>query len=132
MLVVIGARLAWANPQTFAHLPQGWTILYYLARIERVDLEDLITSGIVHPLMTLSEAKELLKLGHTADAMAKLPLVSKRLNRFSTFVRETLPFWSGDQRILVKAELQDILSLISSAPGSEPNEASATNFAMHQ
>ena len=118
MLVVVGARLAWANPQTFAHLPQGWSILYYLARIERIDLEDFIVRGIVHPRMTLSEAKKLLKVGHTADPMLKLLPVSNHLNRFSTFVRETLPLWSEDQRMLVRAELRDILSLISGVPAN--------------
>jgi len=118
MLVVVGARLAWANPQTFAHLPQGWSILYYLARIERIDLEDFIVRGIVHPRMTLSEAKKLLKVGHTADPMLKLLPDSNHLNRFSTFVRETLPLWSEDQRMLVRAELRDILSLISGVPAN--------------
>ena len=127
MLVVIGTRLAWANQQTFAHLPQGWSILYYLARIERVVLEDLIACGIVHPWLTLNEAKNLLKLGRAAITMAKLLPVTNRLNRFRTFVLETLVFWSENQRNLVLAEMEVILSLIRVAPATEPHRASATN-----
>jgi hypothetical protein len=147
MLVVIGTRLGWANPQTFAHLPQGWSILYYLARMERVALNDLIARGVVHPCLTLSEAKDLLKLGPSAKATAKLPPVSKRLNQFSTFVHpggrtvmntggatvhETFQLWSEEQRRVVQAELEEILSLIPVARASEPHEASATIFAMYQ
>src|SRR2546427_5418469 len=42
-----------------ANLPRGWNILYCLTRLDRHTVERLIRGGIVHPKLTLREAKEL-------------------------------------------------------------------------
>src|SRR5438093_13201095 len=38
MLLRIANGLGWANVQTFAHLPTGWSILHQLARLDRQTL----------------------------------------------------------------------------------------------
>src|SRR5262245_19129582 len=60
MLAVIGNRLGWVNAQTFAHLPWGWSALYHLAQLDRETFETLRKEGIIHPRLTLLEAKVLL------------------------------------------------------------------------
>ena len=45
MLVVIGERLGRIDTKTFAHLPTGWSILYWLARLEWETLQKLVEQG---------------------------------------------------------------------------------------
>src|SRR5262249_15161518 len=60
MLAVVGAGLEGMNVQTFARLPAGWSVLYYLAQLDRPILEMLVLGETIHPTLTLAEAKALL------------------------------------------------------------------------
>src|SRR2546430_2306483 len=59
MLVAIGERWSWADAQTFAHLPTGWSILYQLAHLERATFEELLRQGVIHPRLKLWQARKL-------------------------------------------------------------------------
>ena len=117
-LVAIGHGLGWANGPTLSHLPHGWSILYCLARLERPDLERLIGEGIVHPKLTLREARELIaRLSGKFSGEPKGPNVRERVEQFAEFVSATLPNWSLAQRQLASSSLRQILLQIENHPG---------------
>src|SRR5438132_4900316 len=78
MLVVIGDGLGWANAQTFAHLPMGWSILYHLARLDKETLERLIQEGLIHPALKLWETRKLAAQFHGKAIKARPPGASLR------------------------------------------------------
>ena len=123
MLVMIGRRLNWVTAQTFAHLPQGWSILNCLCALERSDLERLIEAGAIHPGLRLCEAKELVDqvLGRRPPLNPGHPGVSTQLQKFVSFVESTLSLWSPGQRQLAETTLLQILLQIegsTSAPAT--------------
>jgi hypothetical protein len=126
MLVVIGARLSWANVQTFARLPAGWSILHQLCRLERSSLETLIGQGIVHPKLTLAEAKQLVtKRPGRAPALGND--VARRFQRLQQWVEQTHHTWLMDERNLAHRKLYEVLETIEhprlkSASGPEASD----------
>src|SRR6266516_4523167 len=58
-LATVGERMGWIDSATSLNLPRGWNILYVLARLDRRTLEPLIEQGLIHPKLTLREAKAL-------------------------------------------------------------------------
>jgi hypothetical protein len=109
MLVVVGRELRDIDTQMFAHLPAGWSTLYYLARLARPLLNSLIADGTIHPALTLADARSLLARfnGRRAQGVRR-PNVRLRLRQFKHFVRATLESWSTAERELVWAELQKL------------------------
>ena len=122
MLVCIGRNLGWANAQTFAHLPQSWSTLYYLARLGRKPLEDLIACGIVTPELRLFEAKQLLKPGSGSRKVFSSASIQSELRHFSTFIEQTHRLWSPEDIETVVARLNRIICLLECAPCNESSE----------
>jgi hypothetical protein len=115
MLRAIGTNLNKLDVQNSAHLPTAWNTLYYLARLGLSTVEQLIRKGRIHPGSSLKEAKALVaefRIGKPHKNSR--PAVIIRLNRFSAFIRATLPAWSQRERRLAKDELLDLLEKISS------------------
>jgi hypothetical protein len=110
MLVVIGEGLGWANGQTFARLPRGWSILNWLARIDRSDLERLILEGTVHPQLKPREAKDLVArlCGQRPATNLNRPDVLRRLDNLDRFVDSTLSEWSWRQLRFAPTKLREI------------------------
>lgn len=115
MLVVVGRELGGIDPQMFAHLPAGWSTLYYLARLARPLLNSLIADGTIHPALTLEEARSLLARFNGRRAQgARRPNVRLRLRQFEQFVRATSESWTTAERELVWAELQKLAAQLDS------------------
>jgi len=105
MLLVIGNGLAWASAQTFANLPHGWSVLYYLAQLGRRDLERMILEGAVHPRLKLREAKALVVLtGRRPEKRGKARMY-RVPDKLEAFVEETLKDWSAEQRQSAQSRL---------------------------
>ena len=118
-LAVIGLRMGGLDSQTSENLPQGWNILYCLARLDRGTLEQLIQQGIVHPQLTLREAKELVAQfrGERAAVKLRKANVRERLRRFAEFVRQTVSDWESEEREWVTNELTGLIEEIGTAGG---------------
>jgi len=124
MLVVVGRELGVIDTQMFAHLPAGWSTLYYLARLARPLLNSLIADGTIHPALTLAEARSLLvRFNGRRAQSARRPNVRLRLRQFEHFVRATSESWTPADRELVRAELQKLaaqLERLSRSPTPRP------------
>jgi hypothetical protein len=131
MLLVIADGLDWANVNTCSHLPQGWRILYCLARLKREHLDHLIAEGVVHPRLKLAEAKELIQhlAGQSPFASNSRPKVLDRLNRLSQFVAATLEDWSPEQCALAKETLLEIATSIEAGPTQQHTHKSSEQLA---
>jgi len=110
-LLAIDAGLGWANVQTFAHLPAGWSILYELAKLDRATLERLIEAEAVKPTLTLSEAKRLVAqlLGKSPKKKSPRTGLRERLRRFENFLSAILPHCSPAEKQLARATLTRLL-----------------------
>jgi len=122
MLVVIGERLGTINTKTFAHLPTGWSILYWLARLEWETLQKLVEQGTVHPKLRLQDAKRLAikpwsRPGRSPSRKADL---TRRLRQFRDYVERTLGQWKPDDRKRAKQELTGLIEQIDAARGKPP------------
>ena len=115
MLLRIANGLGWANVQTFAHLPTGWSILHQLARLDRQTLEQLIQQGFIHPKLTLREAKELVArlIGKRTEARMRKASFRLWLRRSAEFVRNNKSDWNPDERELVTEELTGLIEEIN-------------------
>lgn len=118
MLVVIGERLNWANAQTFAHFPSGWSILYCLARLNRVLLEKLLAEGVIHPKLTLAEAKRLTERPHLCAGKVRRGNVERRLRQLCNWVDHTLHDWRPDERDLARRVFSRLEKQIGGDNGS--------------
>jgi len=104
MLVVIGKNLGCLDAQNSAHLPSGWNTLYYLARLDRSVLENLILDGIVHPALTLKEAKALLAKFKGKGTERKSTL-RQRFKMFRDYVQAQLDDLTAEDRNWARCEL---------------------------
>jgi len=122
-LLKINGGLGWANVQTFAHLPAGWSILLELAKLDRATMERLIQEEFVKPTLTLSEAKKLVAqlLGKTQKKMSRGTKLRDRLRRFEDFLLAILPNCSPAEKQLVRATLGRLLEQIGAA--GEPDRS---------
>jgi len=116
-LLAIDTGLGWANVQTFAHLPSGWSILFELAKLDRATVERLIEEEVVKPTLTLSEAKALVAQfkGKQPEVRLRKANVRERLCRFAGFVRDTVSDWESDERELATEALTQIIEEIGAA-----------------
>lgn len=131
--MVIGKRLGTLDAQAFAHLPCGWSILYYLARLERTALEALLKDGTVHPGLTLQRAKMLVAKYTSQRKDPKKSTTKQRIHKFKAFVLTTLTDWSEEDRDLAKAVLNELLGhLEATANVSSRENVSAIAFAHAQ
>jgi hypothetical protein len=83
---------------TLGHLPNGLSILYCLAYLERRRLQRLIEEHVVHPELTLSRARELVAQSKGKQRAARRPSANKRVQRFAKIQRSLAgPQRSGPQ-----------------------------------
>jgi len=114
MLLAIGRGSRWANVQTFVHLPIGWSILHELARLDCNALERFIQEGVIHPALSLAQARQLVERVRPDTPKNKLPgaILRERLRRLDEFVRENLPRFSSADRQLARAKLATLVAQI--------------------
>jgi hypothetical protein len=117
MLVVIGERMGRIDAETFAHLPTGWSVLYWLARLEWETLKNLVEQGIVHPKLRLQDAKRLAikPWSRPARSPSRKINVTRRLRQFRDFVQRTLSDWQLKERKLARTELTRLLESIEAS-----------------
>ncbi len=115
MLIVIGEGLGWVNVQTFGRLPIGWSILYYLAQLDRSTVERLVEEGVIHPALKLWEARALAARfqGKSLASASGKARVGERLRRLEDFVHQTLTRWTAAERQLARATLTRLAEQIS-------------------
>lgn len=115
MLVVIGERLGCIDAQSFAHLPVGWSVLYWLARLQRGILTRLVEEGVIHPKLTLREARELVAKvnGCSTQVSTKTSAVQRRLRGFCRYVERTFAAWCPADREFARSELSRLIRQIS-------------------
>ncbi len=113
-LATVGERMGWLDSATSLNLPQGWNILYCLARLDRRTLEQLIQQGVVHPKLTLSLARELVAefTGNQTAAERRKANVRERLRRFAGFVRDTVSDWEIQEREFAAETLAQLVEEI--------------------
>ena len=125
MLAVIGDQMGGLDSQTSANLPRGWNILYHLARLDRQTLERFIQQGVVHPKLTLREAKDLVGI----EPNTRKPNVRESLRRFAQFVRDTVSDWEIDERELATEQLTRLIEQIRTPGGMAPmRNGNSLNF----
>src|SRR6266568_2352224 len=128
MLAVIGDQMGGLDSQTSANLPRGWNILYHLARLDRQTLERFIRQGVVHPKLTLREAKDLVGI----EPNPRKPNVRERLRRFAEFVRDTVSDWESDERELATEALTQLIEEIGRAEAAVlQRDLHASTFTTH-
>src|SRR2546430_17003305 len=100
MLVAIGERWSWADAQTFAHLPTGWSILYQLAHLERATFEELLRQGVIHPRLKLWQARKLVAQcqGKPVGVTSSKARVRERMRRVLEFFGYPVPGWDPEGR----------------------------------
>lgn len=116
MLMVIGRNLGSLDAQNSAHLPSAWNTLYYLARLERAILENLILDGIVHPGLTLKKAKEVLAKSRGAqESKARKPNLQGRFEKFRDFIQANSDSWSSKDQEWLRDELLQLADQFQSS-----------------
>ena len=121
MLAVIGNRLAWANAQSFAHFPAGWSVLYYLARLPRGRFESLLEEGAIHPKLTQKEAKGFLGKSSRGEKSERGLTIQRWLDRAGEFIDSHQFDWGTAGRKLLSAGL---LRLVQRLDCAESNNIS--------
>ena len=117
MLVVIGERLSWANAQTIAHFPAEWSILYQLTRLSQPSIEHFIGTNVIHPKLTLKEAKALSVPDKSKQASKKRTNVHRRLNQLRKWVEERTRFWTATERELCRCAFFELATRIARSNG---------------
>ena len=122
-LLAINAGLGWANVQTFAHLPAGWSIHLELAKLDRTTLERLIEEEEVMPTLTLSKAQALVAqlLGKSTKKKTTRTILLEGLRRFENFLLAILPGCSPAEKQLARATLSRLLKKFGAA--DEPDHS---------
>ena len=110
-------------------LPGGWSILYHLGRLEHDELELLVREGIIHPGLTLAEARKLTRRRRLGNARSKRPPVNAWMRDLAAFVEATHDAWSIEQRKLAGATLREILLRIELALANSAAFQSITSLA---
>jgi hypothetical protein len=114
MLVAIGEGVENLDEHISAHLPMGWNILYYLARMGRREIERLVRQGRIHSGLSIRQAKALLAAyQHQGVPKTPRPNVKQRLDRFAGFVQKTVAEWSNQERVYARKQLRTLLKHIS-------------------
>jgi hypothetical protein len=96
MLVIIGEGPDGTDAQTFARLPAGWNMLYYIAQLGQELAGRLTAEGRIHPRLRLRQARELIaefrpELAQKRPASSPL---ERRLDEFSKLVLTHAASWS--------------------------------------
>jgi hypothetical protein len=127
MLVAIGRSLSWANAHTCARLPSGWKILYQLTRLDRPAIEALIDQGIVHPKLTLAQAKQLTGIRRNRKP-SRSSGVAKQFDRLRQWARRTRPVWRADECEFARNALREVLEIVGHPALASLQDRSLQNF----
>ena len=130
MLVVIGEGVEGIDAQNSAQLPAPWSTLYYLARLGRRTVEDLIAQGRVHPGLSLREAKALLAEFHP-ETLRRSPRskLRDRLGRFAAFIRAGLGIWPRTEREWAGRQLMTLVGEFQAfTKPAQSGETKSTRF----
>jgi hypothetical protein len=134
-LAVIGLRMGGLDSQTSENLPRGWNILYCLARLDQLTLEQLIQQGVVHPKLTLSHARELVAefTGKQTAAERRRANVRERLRRFAEFVRNNVSDWEIQEKKFAAETLTQLIEEIgvSETAASKRDRSASAFFTQH-
>jgi hypothetical protein len=116
MLARVGENFEDLDEQTFAHLPRGWSVLYYLSLLGVETIKRGLEEGWIHPKLTLREARELLARWRTCamDVKPKKGNVRHRLVKFREFVLATLPQWTAAECDMARNAFIELADQISS------------------
>ena len=121
MLATVGKGLNWVTGQMIAQIPAGWSILYQLVQLKRATFERLLEEGVIHPGLSLQEARELLAKfkGRRRQPNAQRSAVIRRwLQQFRIYVRRTVKDWRPEEREMAKSKLAGLLELIEAGDGN--------------
>ena len=128
MLAVIGDRLAWVNAQSFAHLPTGWSVLYYLARLPRGRFESLLEEGAIHPKLTQKEAKGFLGKSSRDKKSTRRLNIQRWLDRAGEFIERSRFDCGTAERKLLNAGLLRLVQRLDCAESDTSKNHSKTSL----
>ena len=117
---LVGQRMGRLGSQTSESLPRGWNILYCLASLDRATLEQLIEQKVVHPKVTLRQARDLVARlrGTRTHASTRKASVREWLRRSAEYVSTQSPDWSEEVRELAAEGLTQLIEQIATGSGS--------------
>jgi len=124
VLVAISRGIGLVDAKTFAHLPRGWSILYYLAQLGQAVVEQLVSAGTIHPGLTLQEARALVASHQGQEPPGPQDKLRQKLRQFEKFVAAHLSEWTVEERRWTQARLNGLAnkvglgSLSNASPGS--------------
>jgi hypothetical protein len=129
MLVLIGETVGGLDAQNSAQLPAAWNTLYFIARLGRQAMEQLIHQGRIHRGLTLREAQELLgEYKPEKRRGGSRSMLLNRLRRFAAFVRANLQRSSEDERETAAGRLLVLAREIQVVKLLESNETEPPGF----
>ena len=124
MLVAIGRGIGEIDAQTFAHLPRGWSILYYLSQLGQAVVEQLVRAGTIHPELTLQEARALAARHNGKEPPAPQQKLRQKLRQFEKFVAASLSEWTVEKRRWTQARLNRLANRVAPVSPTGANAGS--------
>jgi hypothetical protein len=137
MLVAISEGMGLIDAQTLAHLPRGWSILYYLSKLGQAVVEQLVGLGTIHPALTLQEARALVARHQGQEPPDPPRKLRQKLRQFERFVAATLSEWTAEDRRWTQSRLNSLANKIAigspaganAGPPNLPASLDPLNFA---
>ncbi|MCI0541505.1 MAG: hypothetical protein L0Z50_40420, partial [Verrucomicrobiales bacterium] len=113
-LVAVGKGLGNLNVHDRARLPSALKALYHLARLDRRVLADFIIQRVIHPALTVKQAKDLLvsRTPKSQDKSKDFP-IKRWLARLRKQVQTRLPGLSESGREMAASALQQLAQEIT-------------------
>jgi hypothetical protein len=106
MLVVIGQGLGELDAHNRAQLPLSLHTLYFLARLDRKAVEQLIVKGRIGPKMSLREARSLLReTPAESEPKNSCSRIKARLERLAGLIRAESGSWPEEERKSVHRQI---------------------------
>ena len=124
MLAAIGRGMGLIDEQTFAHLPRGWSILYYLSQLGQAVVEQLVRAGTIHPGLTLQEARALAARHKGQEPPRPREKLRQKLRQFENFVAATLSEWTVEERRWTQSRLNGLANKVALASPTSANAGS--------
>jgi hypothetical protein len=132
MLVVIGKVLGDLDAHKCAQLPRSLRAVYYLARLGRTLVDQLIGSGRIHPGLSLRAAKSLLDVTDLQpERQSQFLKLKARLAHLAVVMRAESGTWPEEQCRLLCTQLQALANEIcgeKSANGTGARKVSTGSF----
>jgi hypothetical protein len=113
MLAAIGRGIGLIDAKTFAHLPRGWSTLYYLSQLGQAVVEQLVRAGTIHPGLTLQEARVLAARHKGQEPPRRRENLRQKLRQFEKFVAATLSEWTVEERRWTQSRLNSLANKVA-------------------